>query len=57
MMLGVSRCIPAYIWRMESGRQKLKVEAGWRALNYLVSILKMGDERWPKIYSKEEMRN
>ena len=57
MMLGVSRSTPAYIWRMESGRQKLEVEARWKASNYLVSILKMGDERWPKICLKEEMRN
>ena len=45
MMLRVSRCTPAYIWRMESGRRKLEVEARWRALNYLVFILKIGDER------------
>ena len=42
---------------MESGRQKWEVEARWIASNYIVTILKMGDERWPKICLKEEMRN
>ena len=39
MILGVSRCTPAYIWRMKSGRQKLEVEAKWRTTNYLVTTL------------------
>ena len=57
MMLGLSRCTPPYIRRMESGRQKLKVEATSRASNYLITILKMGDEFWPTICLKAEMKN
>lgn len=57
MMLGVNRCTPAYIWRMEAGRRKTEVDTRRRAGEYLITILKMPDGRLPKVCLKEELRN
>lgn len=57
MVLGLDRNTPAYIWRTESDRRKIGVQARKRAGMYIIDIAKMSDERWPKICLKEEIRN
>lgn len=57
MALGVNRNTPDYIWKMEAGRCSLEIETRRRAGNYLLEILKMGEERWPRICLMEEIRN
>lgn len=39
---------------MKTGRENIKIEI--RACKYLLEIIKMGEDRWPKICLKEEMK-
>lgn len=41
---------------MEAGKGSLEIEARERAGNYLMQVLRMEDNRWPKICLKEELR-
>lgn len=41
---------------MEAGRRGLETETRRRAGSYLVDRAKMGEEKWPKIRLKEEVR-
>ena len=52
MMMGLDKNTHAYIWRMEACRHKVEVEASRKAGKYLVYILKMKEDRWPKICLK-----
>ncbi|KAI4487119.1 hypothetical protein M0802_012033 [Mischocyttarus mexicanus] len=45
-----------YIWGIEAGKGSLELESKKRAEDYLMEILRMGDERWPKVCLKEEIR-
>lgn len=56
MALGVNINTPNYIWEMEAGRDRLEVNNFSRAGKYLREIGKMGEERWPKICLREEVR-
>lgn len=54
--IGVNTNTPSYIWMMETGRASLEIESRRRAGDYLGKIAEMGDDRWPTICLKEEMR-
>lgn len=56
MIMGLDTNTPDYIWRLESGRNRIATQAWTRATRYLVQVGKMGEERWPKICLKEELR-
>ena len=56
MAMGVNRSTPDYIWRTEAGERSMEVEARRRAASYIVKILEMEEERWPKICLREEIR-
>ena len=56
MILGVNANTPGYIWRMEAGKQSMEVEARRRVGEYIVKILEMGEDRWPKVCLREEIR-
>ncbi|XP_033218123.1 uncharacterized protein LOC117173592 [Belonocnema kinseyi] len=56
MIMGLDRQTPAYICRLESGKTKVEVEARRRAGSYLLEIMDIGEERWPKACLLEEIR-
>lgn len=57
MAMGVNNNTPDYIWRMEAGRNRLDVGTMERAGRYIMEIVGMDEERWPKMYWNEEVRN
>lgn len=56
MAMGLARNTPAFLWKLEAGRRNIQVEARRRAGKYLLEILGMQDDRWPKICLREEVR-
>lgn len=56
MAMGLNINTPGYIWRMESGRNRAIVETRRRLCGYILKIIKMGEERWPRICLSEELR-
>lgn len=56
MALGINVNTPSYIWKMEAGRHDMEVEGLKRAGRYLMDIGDMGEERWPKVCLREELR-
>ena len=54
--MGLDSNTQGYIWRMEAGRNSIEIEARNRIYRYLGEIYEMSDERWPKIFLKEELR-
>lgn len=56
MALGVNNNTPSYIWKMEAGRHDMEAEGLKRAGRYLLDIGSMGEERWPRICLREELR-
>ena len=56
MAMGLNMNTPNYIWRMEAGVGGIEIEMWKRAANYLVEIMRMPDERWPKKCLREEAR-
>ncbi|KAI4482525.1 hypothetical protein M0802_013629 [Mischocyttarus mexicanus] len=56
MALEVNANTLEYIWGIEAGKVSLKLESKKRAEDYLMEILRIGDERWPKVCLKEEIR-
>ena len=53
--LGVARNTPDYIWKLEAGLRSVEVETRRRAAKYVVEILKMKEDRWPKVCMREEI--
>lgn len=41
---------------MKSGRENIEIRARIRACKYLLEIMKMEKDRWPKICLKEEIK-
>ena len=56
MALGVARNTPDYISKLEAGKRSLEIETRRRAGKYIVGILKMKKDRWPKVCLREEIR-
>ncbi|KAI4490291.1 hypothetical protein M0802_010759 [Mischocyttarus mexicanus] len=56
MALGANTNTPEYIWGMETGKGNLEFETRRMAGDYLLRVLRMADERWPKICLREEIR-
>ncbi|XP_043475764.1 uncharacterized protein LOC122507221 [Leptopilina heterotoma] len=56
MAMGLDINTPDYIWKMESGRVSLDVEAKRRVFKYLKEILNMEENRLPRICLNEELR-
>ncbi|KAI4481553.1 hypothetical protein M0802_013950 [Mischocyttarus mexicanus] len=56
MALEVNANTSEYIWGIEAGKGSLELESKKRAEDYLMEILRMGDERWLKVCLKEEIR-
>ena len=54
--MGLNSNIPDYIWKTEAGERSLEVEARRRAASYVVKIQEMEENRWPKIFLREEIR-
>lgn len=54
--MGLNRNTPAYIWRMEAGKGSVELESREMAGRYLIKIIKMKEERWPKVCLREELR-
>lgn len=55
--MGLNSNIPEYLWKTEAGRNRLDVGSKERAGKCMMQILRMDEERWPKICLKEEVRN
>lgn len=56
MALGLNRNTPSYIWEMEAGRDRFEIDSLKRAGKYLLDIERMGEERWPRVCWREELR-
>ena len=56
MALGVARNTPDYISKLEAGKRSVEIETRRRAGKYIVGILKMKKDRWPKVCLREEIR-
>ena len=56
MSMGLNINTPDYIWRAEAGAKGAGIYGRERASRYVLNILGMGDERWPKICLREELR-
>ena len=56
MAMGVNRNTLSYIWRMEAGVRRVGTELWKRAANYLVEVVEMNNDRWPKKCLREEIR-
>uniref|UniRef100_A0A6V7JW45 Reverse transcriptase zinc-binding domain-containing protein n=1 Tax=Bracon brevicornis TaxID=1563983 RepID=A0A6V7JW45_9HYME len=56
MAMGLSRNTPGYLWKLESGRRTIGIEALKRAARYACRVQSMEANRWPKICLKEEAR-
>ena len=56
MLLGVARNTLDYIWKLEAGKRSVEIETRRRAAKYIVEILKMKEDRWPKVCLREEIR-
>lgn len=55
--MGLEIYTPDYIWKMESGRVSLDVEAKRRAFKYLIDIVMMEENRLLRICLNEELRS
>lgn len=55
-VLGVARNTPGYIWRTELGVEGIKATARERVCRYMGEVMKMSEERWPRVCLKEECR-
>lgn len=55
--MGLARNTPGYIWRTEANRRSIEVDAKSRAGQYLVTLSRIGKDRWPRKCLKEEIRN
>ncbi|CAD6234564.1 GSCOCG00001987001-RA-CDS [Cotesia congregata] len=56
MALGVSRNTPSYIVYKETRSEMIEVLIKDRLWRYIINIVRMGEDRWPKICLREEMR-
>ena len=56
MALGAARNTSDYIWKLEAGKRTVEIETRRRAAKYIVEILKMKEDRWPKVFLREEIR-
>ncbi|XP_057332067.1 uncharacterized protein LOC130671937 [Microplitis mediator] len=56
MTIGVERNTPRYVWRSEMRIKSCRYESRARAITYLQDIVRMGEDRWPGICLREEMR-
>lgn len=56
MVLGINRHTPKYIWRIEAERRRTEVETLKKASYYLKSIMSVSNDRWSKVFLREEIR-
>ena len=56
MALGLARNTPDYIWKLEAGKRSVEIETRKREAKYIVEMLKMKEDRWPKVCLREEIR-
>ena len=52
--MGLNMNTPDYIWRMEAEVGGIDIEMWKRAANYLVKIMRIPEERWPKKCLREK---
>ena len=56
MRMGLIMNIPDCIWRMEACTRSFEIDMKKRAASYLINVLKMEENMWPKLCLKEELR-
>lgn len=54
--MGLSRNTPDYLWKLEAGKRSIEVEATKRAGKFMIKLLRMEDNSWPKRCLMEEVR-